>query len=255
MRTVLFLAIICVVLVTGDDRHGHEKRQGYIPEPPGSTQCSQWTNVPGQGPYDDPRCYGNTLSPYCSEGSDSNAYCHPCNPYRNVDWECDCPPNYYCRPFLGRPDNVYANGYCTPFDQATKACFTTLDCDTYTYGFLTLETLRLGRFSCVNGFCRPCNQSYWGAGVVKNCTAWNHVTQTGSSRPGETRECAATGYLIGGGALATTAPPPTTTAPPSVTTVTTKPSTTGSGPTTSSSAMHYASIAIVLGSLLSLVSM
>lgn len=208
----------------------HAPRQAYIPEPPGATPCVQATLIPGSGPYDDPACYGNTLAPFCSQGSNGDPYCHPCNPYRTVDWECDCPENWYCRPFLGRPDNVYAAGYCTPFDQSTKACFTTLDCDTYTVGFTTLETLRLGRFSCVNGFCRPCNQSYWGVGVVKNCTAWNRVTQTGSSRPGETRECAATGYLIGGGTLATTAPPPSTaTVASGATTLTTKPSTTGAG--------------------------
>jgi hypothetical protein len=173
----------------------------------------------------------------------------------SLAYRCDCPANWYCRPFLGRPDNTYADGYCTPFDESTKTCFTTLDCDTYTYGYLTLTTLRLGRFSCVNGFCRTCNISYWGAGVVKNCTTWNHVTQTGSSRPGETRECAATGYLIGGGALATTPPPPTTTTPPSATSVTTKPSTTGSTPTTSSSVTHYVSLVIAMGSLMTLVSM
>lgn len=168
-----------------------------------------------------------------------------------IDPQCDCPANYYCRPFLGRPDNTYADGYCYPFEESTRACVTPADCDVYQAGFETLTTIRFWRFSCVDGYCRPCNavrtlsisarsdlqpeslspQTHWG-NTTKTCTAWDHVTQTGSSRPGETRSCNAQGYLIGAGVLATTQPPPTTTPPPATTTVTTVGTTTSKPPTT-----------------------
>ena len=237
--TVVLISLAALAVVRGQ----------FIPEPPGTTECFQTTSEPGRGPYDEPLCYGKLLAPFCSPGSDGNPYCHPCHPYRTSDWECDCPANYYCRPYLGRPDNVYADGYCVPFDEATKTCTSTLDCDVYQVGFQTLTTLRLGRFSCVNGYCRPCNTTYWG-NATKTCTAWDHTTQTGSSRPGETRSCNAMGYLVGGGALATTQPPPSTTPPPSATataaSTTTASATNAAGGTTTTSDGVSVSVALIV---------
>ncbi len=193
---------------------------------------------------DAPECYGNLLNPLCSTSSNGLPYCHPCNPNRQTDWECvpsrlcalffsihltetrfrcDCPPNYYCRPWQDRPDDTFLDGTCVPFDESTQKCFSDADCDVWTFGlYAPLTTVRLWRFTCLGGYCRPCNPAnvtYWNG--TKLCTAWDHVTQTGSSRPGETRTCGSDGYLVGGGVLATTLPPPTTAPPPSATTTTT----------------------------------
>lgn len=158
-----------------------------------------------------------------------------------LPYRCDCPPNYYCRPWQFRPDDTFLDGTCVPFDQGGKSCFSNADCDVWTYGYYApLTTVRLWRFSCVGGFCRPCdpsNTTYWNG--TKICTAWDHKTQTGSSRPGETRTCGPDGYLVGGGVLATTQPPPSTSPPPSITTNVVTPTNTNGDITSLLAPKHY----------------
>lgn len=123
-----------------------------------------------------------------------------------------------CMPYLGHPVTQVA-GTCIPFNEATTTCLVQSECDNWVEGGgatdVATYTVNFGRFSCVDGYCRPCNGTYWG-NVTKTCTGWDHATQTGSSLPGETRSCnATTGWFIGGGHLDTPTPAPTTLAPTS----------------------------------------
>lgn len=77
LATVLIL-LASVGLVIG---------QGYVPEPPDSVECIKFSSI-DRPPWDAPQCYGNLLNPLCSASSNGLFYCHPCNPYRQTDWEC-----------------------------------------------------------------------------------------------------------------------------------------------------------------------
>ncbi len=199
-------------------------------------------------PWDAPQCTVTPLTPFCSEASNSELRCHPCSPWRSNDWECDCPPNYYCRPFLGRPDATYMDGYCYPFDRATQGCSNAADCDFWQYGNINGEQVNFGRFSCVGGFCRPCNQSYYGVNVTKTCGPWNHASQTGSSRPGETRMCGADGYYVGGGQVNITAAPTPSPSPATITTTTTG----GSSTTSAAEPLVFSAVILLFSIVLSL---
>ena len=189
-------------------------------------------------PYDAVQCQGMPLTPFCSEDSSGQTRCHPCTPYRK-DGFCDCPAGQYCRPFTGSVNpNTPPAGICVQFDRSFQTCTTPQDCDGWVVG-ANNEQVYYDRFSCVNGFCRQCNSTYF-ANATINCLLWNTTTQTGSSRPGETRSCTADGVLVGGGAITATNPP--TSAPP--------PSTTGAagstGTTTSGGARSTVAVLALL---------
>ncbi len=188
-------------------------------------------------------CLSTPTTPFCYFMDDGNTYCTPCNPNRATDWQCDCAPGYYCRPAL--PTIAQQAGTCVPFDRSLRACLSPSDCDVWSYfDGVNNNIMDYRRFSCINGYCRPCNQSYAGTGNY-SCASWNHAAQNGSSRPGEVRWCDANGYWQGTVLPSNTVPSPTTAG-------TTSAVTAGGTTTTTSSTTTSASAMMSIGAPLAL---
>lgn len=132
----------------------------------------------------------NPLEPYCNNAQ----LCATCHPARLGSFYamCDCPPNQYCFPTASNANY----GKCVPFDRAGTGCNSNLDCPILVS--TSSGSTAVGYWSCVSGFCRPCNQTTYGTAAI-TCAGGSPYPQ--SSRPGETRQCGADGYWIGGGAI------------------------------------------------------
>jgi hypothetical protein len=162
-------------------------------------------------------CVATPLTPYCPQG---NGKCSPCDPAKSKEQSiCDCPANQYCFSNGGSPTRF---GTCQPFNSGSIACTSTRQC---------YDNLENYYWSCVGGFCRPCNTTFYGTSVT---TCGGGSPYPASSRPGETRQCGSDGYFVGGGAI-TSVP----TSPSSSTTGTT-------APRTSAASTYSSSLSLVV---------
>jgi hypothetical protein len=153
-------------------------------------------------------CQPTPLTPYCPIGA---SRCSPCDPTKSLEAQfCDCPAGSYCM-----PSAISSNyGQCLPFQMSGRVCTSPIQC---------FDAVGNYYWSCVGGFCRQCNQTFYG---TQTRTCGGGSPYPASSRQGETRTCQSDGTWLGGGAISVQqggsptpapAPPGSTTTPPSTT--------------------------------------
>ena len=147
--------------------------------------------------YWNPTCANEPLTPYCTQ-TKTVTQCSYCNPQRTVDgafWSiCDCQANQFCDPDI--QSSTYAT--CIPFPLSGASCASYANCPILAYS-PNGGSMTVGYWSCLNGYCKACNQTGVYGTETWYCPAGSPYSL--SSRPGETRTCSPIGVWIGGGAI------------------------------------------------------
>ena len=131
MHPVVAIVVCALLILLGTARAQPSCLSGNDVSGPGSVQFNQ-------------ACQATPLTPYCPAGSVGQ--CTPCDPNKSLETGyCDCAPNQYCDKNAQSP--TFAT--CRSFAAGAVTCQSSRQC---------YDNVEQWYWSCVNGFCSPCNQ-------------------------------------------------------------------------------------------------